>query len=88
MRPLLLDVGVDRRGGVGVQQPGALQGKVGRLPAPKHEVRMNDFGHFRAHDVHVDELRQVEVHFLVRIREQPIADVVQDPCSWEKISSQ
>ena len=81
VRPLLLDVGVDRRRRVSVQQPGALQREVGRLSAPEHDVRMNDFGHFGAHDVHVDELRQVEVHFFFRIGEQSIADVVQDTCS-------
>jgi hypothetical protein len=39
---------------------------------------MNDLGNFGAHYVHVDQLRQVEVHLVVRIGEQSIADVIQN----------
>ena len=87
VRALLLDVGVDRGRRVGVEQPCALQREVCRLPATEYEVRMNDFGNFWTHDVHVDQLRQVEVHLFIRISEQTIPDVVQDTYLYQKTLS-
>ena len=40
---------------------------------------MDDLGHGVHHDVHVDQLRQVEVHLVVGEVEELVADELQDP---------
>lgn len=78
MGPLLLGVRVDGGRSVSFKKPSALQRKVCRLPTAENEVRVYDLGDFWAHDVHVDELGKVEVHFVVGVGEQAVPDVVKD----------
>lgn len=78
MRPLPLDVRVNRGGRVRFKQPGTLKRKVDRLPATKNNVRVKHLGHLGVDDVHVDKLWQEEVHLGVGVGEESVADVVED----------